>query len=235
MALKALAAHIIFQTTVHYAGQEVDDASTLFTQLSNAGGKFYPMSDPTIAAGAALCQKMRKRGLNETETDEIMGAFVSAYVASAAAGAVTSVGVTAPITTTGGLTPNIGIVAASDAVPGSMSAADHAKLGGLPADAPSKAYVDGGDAAAVAAAEAYSDGLLAKKGTATLGAGGTVTVATATITAGSKVFVSRNTAAGVPGVPSVPDASLVVGAPGSFDIVSDNAGDTSTVNWLVVG
>lgn len=42
--------------------------------------------------------------------------------------AVSSVGVTSPITTTGGLAPTIGITAATDSVRGTMSSADKAKL-----------------------------------------------------------------------------------------------------------
>ncbi len=45
-----------------------------------------------------------------------------------------SIGVTAPITSTGGATPTIGIVPATQAVPGSMSAADKTILDGLPAE-----------------------------------------------------------------------------------------------------
>jgi len=53
------------------------------------------------------------------------------------------VNTSAPITGGGPLTAdiNIGIVAASDSAPGSMSAADHAKLAALPADAQSAAQV----------------------------------------------------------------------------------------------
>jgi len=69
-------------------------------------------------------------------------------------------------------------------------------------------------------------------GTATLGAGGTIVVATTAVTANSKIFVTRNTPGGVLGNLSVPVASYVVGT--SFVINSDNAGETSTVNWLLI-
>jgi hypothetical protein len=46
-------------------------------------------------------------------------------------GGVISVGATAPITTTGGATPVIGITPATDLLPGSLSAADKTKLDGL--------------------------------------------------------------------------------------------------------
>lgn len=57
------------------------------------------------------------------------------------AGAIQSIGVTAPITSTGGSTPTIGIVAATTSVPGSMSAADKTKLDGIAATAPAAADV----------------------------------------------------------------------------------------------
>jgi hypothetical protein len=72
-------------------------------------------------------------------------------------------------------------------------------------------------------------------GTATLGAGGTVTVSTANITASSKIQVTRNTPAGTVGNLSVPSASRVVGTPGHFIINSDNSLETSTVDWTVLG
>lgn len=43
-------------------------------------------------------------------------------------GAIAAIGVTAPITSTGGASPTLGIVAATTSVPGSMSAADKTKL-----------------------------------------------------------------------------------------------------------
>jgi hypothetical protein len=50
-------------------------------------------------------------------------------------GTITSVGVTAPITSTGGSAPTIGISAATDSAAGSMSAADKTKLDGMTAGA----------------------------------------------------------------------------------------------------
>jgi hypothetical protein len=73
-----------------------------------------------------------------------------------------------------------------------------------------------------------------RTGTATLGAGGTVTVS-ATITASSKIQVTRNTPGGTLGNLSAPSASRVVGAPGHFVINSDQALETSTVDWAVLG
>lgn len=70
-------------------------------------------------------------------------------------------------------------------------------------------------------------------GTATL-VGGVIAVATATITALSKIYVSRNTVGGTAGHLSVADADNVVGAPGSFEINSSAGADTSTINWLII-
>ena len=53
----------------------------------------------------------------------------------AVSGVVTSVGGTAPITSSGGTTPQIGITAATTGAAGSMSAADKAKLDGIAAGA----------------------------------------------------------------------------------------------------
>lgn len=68
-------------------------------------------------------------------------------------------------------------------------------------------------------------------GTATLVAG-TATVSSTLVQAGSKVFFSRNTPGGTVGELSAPSASIVPGV--SFVINSDNAGDTSTVNWWIL-
>lgn len=68
-------------------------------------------------------------------------------------------------------------------------------------------------------------------GTATLVAG-TVTVATTAVKAGTLIFLSRNTVGGVLGNLSAPVASIVANT--SFVINSDNAGDTSTVNWWII-
>lgn len=65
-------------------------------------------------------------------------------------------------------------------------------------------------------------------GTATL-VGGTVTVSTTVVAAGTRIFVSANTPGGVSGILSAPIASIVAGT--SFVINSSSAADTSTVNW----
>jgi len=67
-------------------------------------------------------------------------------------------------------------------------------------------------------------------GTATLVAG-TVTVASAAVTASSRVFHARQTAGGTLGHLSI--ANLVVGV--SFDILSSDVADTSTVAFLLIG
>jgi hypothetical protein len=71
-----------------------------------------------------------------------------------------------------------------------------------------------------------------QEGAATLVAG-TVTVA-ANVTAGSVIHPSTDK----PDLVNVGNhtiANRVNGAPGSFDIVSDNGADTSGVRWLVIG
>ena len=65
----------------------------------------------------------------------------------------------------------------------------------------------------------------AQHGIATLVAG-TVTVAAPEVTANSRIFISRRAVAGTPGF--LYSFNLV---PGSFDIISTNGADASTVNW----
>ncbi len=68
-------------------------------------------------------------------------------------------------------------------------------------------------------------------GTATL-VGGTVTVNTTAVAAGSQIFVSRNTPGGTSGFLSAPVASIVAAT--SFVINSSAGADTSTVNWWII-
>lgn len=70
-----------------------------------------------------------------------------------------------------------------------------------------------------------------QQGVATLVAG-TVTVATANITAGSVIVPIRETPGGTPGDLSI--GSPTPGTPGSFAINSTDGGDTSKVRWLVL-
>ena len=67
---------------------------------------------------------------------------------------------------------------------------------------------------------------------------GTVTVSTGiTVTADSIVLLSCNTPGGTVGYLSCPDATRVVGGPGTGEIVinSDSGSDTSTIDVLIVG
>jgi hypothetical protein len=72
-----------------------------------------------------------------------------------------------------------------------------------------------------------------QSGIATL-AGGTITVTGVRLTTSSRIMFGRNTPGGMLGELSAPAASRNAGA-GSFVINSANAGDTSTVDWLIVG
>jgi hypothetical protein len=76
-----------------------------------------------------------------------------------------------------------------------------------------------------------------QRGIATLVAG-TVTVAGVRMTATSRILATRNTPGGVIGDLSCDAANRVNGnansvPQGSFDINSANAGDTSTVDWVI--
>lgn len=73
-----------------------------------------------------------------------------------------------------------------------------------------------------------------QKGRVTL-VGGTATVSGVSITATSRILLTRNTTSGTLGNLSAPDASRTPGAAGSFVVNSDQATESSTVDWLIVG
>lgn len=73
------------------------------------------------------------------------------------------------------------------------------------------------------------EGANAKMGLSTL-VGGTVTVNNTAVTANSRIFLTHQNNAGVPGFVSV---TAVVAAT-SFTITSSNAGDTSNIAWLLI-
>jgi len=74
---------------------------------------------------------------------------------------------------------------------------------------------------------AIKEGATGRMGTATL-VGGTVTVANTTVTANTRVFISRSTTGGTPGHLSTTQIAST-----SFTVNSSDAGDTSVVNWLL--
>jgi len=92
-----------------------------------------------------------------------------------------------------------------------------------------------GQASIAAAIAAGTIRAASQVGTATLAAG-TVTVGSVTITASSRVFVSRNVAAGTLGNLSAPTTTYTVGAgTGSFVINSSSNTETSTVFYQIIG
>jgi hypothetical protein len=106
----------------------------------------------------------RVKALGEDATATVRDVEVVNAVARGGAGSgVASVGATAPITSTGGTTPDIGITAATTIAAGSMSAADKLKLdaiGGITAAAPAnvtKAAADVGVSTEVARADHKHD------------------------------------------------------------------------------
>lgn len=72
-----------------------------------------------------------------------------------------------------------------------------------------------------------------QRGKATLG-GGTATVTGVTLTANSRIFLTRNTPAGSAGDLSAPDASRNTST-GQFVINSASGSDTSTVDFEIIG
>jgi hypothetical protein len=84
------------------------------------------------ASSRAQTEAMLTAGTNVTLTPSGTGATRSIQIsATAGGGGVSTVTATAPITSTGGGSPDIGIVPASGTVPGSMSAANFTKLAGI--------------------------------------------------------------------------------------------------------
>jgi hypothetical protein len=72
------------------------------------------------------------------------------------------------------------------------------------------------------------EGSNARMGTATL-VGGTIAVANTSVTANTRVFISRSTTGGTVGHLSTTQIAST-----SFTVNSSDAGDTSTVNWLLI-
>ena len=75
----------------------------------------------------------------------------------------------------------------------------------------------------------FKDGANKRMGQATL-VGGTVVVSNTTITANTRIFLSRETLGGAAGHLAVSARS----ASTSFTILSSSGTDTSTINWLLV-
>jgi hypothetical protein len=115
------------------AGNSTDDVEVVMAAL-DAGGMVGPATDPYLQYGATVAQAMRGRGANEVDISAMMTAVFAGSAYNAAAGAVVGVTGTAPIgTTTSHGVAVVSISPATDGLPGSMSAADKAKLDAMPA------------------------------------------------------------------------------------------------------
>lgn len=97
-----------------------------------------------------------------------------------------------------------------------------------------KSYYDSFAETAVAIATGIKEAIETtfKAGRATLVAG-TVTVSSENFSSSSEILVSRRTAGGTLGFLSLDNVSP--GSPGSFDVISANAADTSVVSWFIAG
>jgi hypothetical protein len=167
---------------------------------------------------------------------------------TAGGGGVLLVTATLPITSSGGVAPNIAIVPATDIAAGSMSAADKTKLDGLPASAvptsrtltAGAGLTGGGDLSAnrtfdvganpdgsiAVNADDIQVGVLATDAQHGLRGGGTQH--TLAIANGAAGFLSGADKAKIDGYPAVvPDAVLVFGAAG--------VGTTTTARYLSPG
>lgn len=105
---------------------------------SDGGGVLLGIEEIAMAAGgdgvftAIASQAEAQAGVNNTKgMTPLRTAQAIAELASGGGGGVTSVGATAPLSSTGGATPTLSIAAASGSVAGSMSAASFTKLGGI--------------------------------------------------------------------------------------------------------
>jgi len=90
---------------------------------------------PTQASSAVATPVSGKVVVFADTDADALGVLAVKRSDGSVASVVESVGVTAPITSTGGATPTIGISAATDSLPGSMSAADKTKLDSMTAGA----------------------------------------------------------------------------------------------------
>ncbi len=90
---------------------------------------------PTQASSAVATPVSGKVVVFADTDADALGVLAVKRSDGSVASVVESVGVTAPITSTGGATPTIGISAATDSLPGSMSAADKTKLDSVTAGA----------------------------------------------------------------------------------------------------
>lgn len=97
-------------------------------------------------------------------------------------------------------------------------------------DATNLLQVQGGISVATAGKGiSIKSGANARIGTSVL-VGGTVTVANTSVTANSRIFVTSQVDGGTPGFLRVKNISAAT----SFDIVSSNGADTSTVAWYII-
>ncbi len=118
------AAHPI---TIDGNGQLIDGAATLVLSVSGAFASFV--------FDRGQWRRLTARRLLQApptlEGPAILEMVADQSIAPAPAGTVTAVSGTAPITSSGGATPAIGIAASSALVPGSMSAAQFSKLAAI--------------------------------------------------------------------------------------------------------
>lgn len=122
------------------AGNSTDDVEVVMAAL-DAGGMVGPATDPYLQYGATVAQAMRGRGANEVDISAMMTAVFAGSAYNAAAGAVVGVTGTAPIgTTTSHGVAAVSISPATDGLPGSMSAADKAKLDAMPGPGPTPVF-----------------------------------------------------------------------------------------------
>jgi len=135
--INIVATSIIYygQSVVVQAGDTVAD-TTVQAAVEANGGLFCQTTDAVVSAAIPIVQKLRTKGANEATLNQIM---LSAFMASAYTTANSDPGScagTLPITvSTIGNAATVGINAATDALPGSMSAADKTKLDSMSASA----------------------------------------------------------------------------------------------------
>lgn len=201
------------------AVQAILGTASQITVTNNAGTATISLPSSIVTPGSLATTTTLTAGTGLTVTAG--GAAITGTTTINTSGsAVTTIG-------TGGTgATNIGNATGNTAVTGSLTASTSltATLGAITATNGNLVLGTAGNKLMIAAGANGSVGTSGALST------GTVNVATTAVTASSKIFLTRAVSGGTLGNLSVGTITPATG----FDITSDNAADTSTVNWLII-